>query len=105
GLWRLRRYRRPPGRARAYLAAGGPFREGSARGGEGGRHREGSRRRSGPEAQPYCPYHAQGWRRCARAEGTQSRGPAFAWRSAEAEQAADAERLRRRILKGAFGRG
>jgi uncharacterized protein len=41
GLRRLRRYRRPPGRAGAYLGDVQKFHQGSARGGEARRHRQG----------------------------------------------------------------
>ncbi len=75
---RLRRHRRASGRAGARLRPGRPLREGSARSGEAGRHREGQGAGGRPQAQAHLPHHAPArrGRRPRRGAGQASGRPA-----------------------------
>ena len=68
-LRRLRRYRRPPGRAGAYFPACQQLREGSSHGGEGRRRGEGEGAGGGHPPQAHRPDHAHG-------RGSPAPGPA-----------------------------
>jgi protein Tex len=74
GVRRVRGYRRASGRPGARLRAGRPLRQGPARGGEGGRRREGAREGGGRGAQAHQPHHAVG---CHRPDRAFSQRPPF----------------------------